>query len=382
MKSIEKLETIAKYLSILDSDKNDRTVTKKEFESMLQSKDAEKICKALTGKAKTGDWQAFKKDFLDYQKKNGLTWTPKTGQGGPISLDKVVIPEDVGTDLAKALRKKNVKEGRFDDELKNYLKELYAYLQNDSTSVDSDEARRTFKEYEDQGQSYKFSPGRSSVAFTWSQKEYTYKAKRSSHTEYEFGELILEKLKEGLKLDLLIHAQSERAAGKYRNIDFVGFKINRTLEKDEFQMFSFELKPKNSIESISQAVSQAVNYRYLSNFTYIVIPFFDTNNFYDSERFQGLIDMCKLSKLGAISVTLDHDTHELIETVEVLPAPRTEIEDYDKLSDLIKDSEWEMCPLCKKAVKEQRERCGWMVKTSDDNDDKSCMKELMEAKVQ
>jgi hypothetical protein len=376
MKTFKVLENIAKHLQLIDSDRRDRTITKKEFEAILNGPNSKKVFSALCSKDVHENWQEFKNDFIFFQENNGLTWMARPGHGGPISLESVTLPVEIGKELAKKLRSENVKNGSFIDYIQNNLSNLISYLENDITLINYSEAREAFKEYISNNKSYKFIPGRSSVQFELTKEIFTFKANRKSHAELELGALIENKLKHYLSLDLLHHSQSGRSAGKFRNIDFVGFKIQRSIEKDEFLMYSFELKPSNSINSISQAISQAVNYHYLSNYTYIIIPFFDVQSFYDHERFQDFLEMCKKNKLGVLSIVIDPNTNQVSDISEVLQAPKTEIENYNKLIELVRESEWESCPICKRIVnKESRKRCGWLVNV---NEDEECMKKLLE----
>jgi hypothetical protein len=342
-KNIELIEKIAENLELLDKKNKDRTITLSEFNLMFEEKNKEIVFKILAGTEKIKDWNDFKLKFINNQNQYGFTWMSRPGQGGPITLDEIQLPAVVGTELAVQEMKKNVSNGSFDDLIRTKFKTLMKYINSDLSRIDFKEARESFKEYEENNNSYKFSPGRSSFKYELSQKKYIFSGKNTKRAEPEFGNLIVNRLKDVLGLDKLIHAQESRGAGKYRNLDFMGFKIQRHISGDEFLMYSFELKPSNSIESISQAISQAVNYHYLSNYTYIIIPFFDNQTFYDNDRFADLIDMCTMNNLGVLSVIMDLKKNTLSDITEVLPAPKTEIEDSERLLELVNDSQWEMC---------------------------------------
>jgi len=375
----ETIETIAEGLTELDQQRQDRTITQKEFEHFINDPEKNKSLQKIIGRDSIDSWTEFKATFIAYQEKYGFEWSVGPGKGGPVSLDNVHLPASLGTELAKIEYKKKNEQGNLKELLKNTLVNLFHYLGEDWYKIDWTEAREAFKEITFNNKSYRFTPGRSSLNYELGKQVYRYKSSNSKKTEQEFGELIYEKLKEVLRLDYLVHSQYKHNSGKYRNFDFEGFRINRCAGEDEFLMYSFELKPANRIEDISQAISQAVNYHAQSNFTYIIIPFFDRVNFYDRKRSDDLFNMCQENKLGVLSVQLDTSTHQLKDIDEIIQAPKTELDNAEKLLDLIKDSKWEKCPLCKKIVrKEFRQRCGWLVTSGDKTE---CMKELLEKKM-
>lgn len=377
-KNIEMIEEIAGQLEKLDADKKDRTITMREFNNINNESANSNLFKVLTGNEVITDWNVFKTKFIEHQSNYGFTWMSKPGQGGPISLEEIQLPAVVGSELAEIQMRRGTESGSFDNLIKENLPNLSTYLEDDLSLLEFGEARESFKEYEQKGYSFKFTPGRSSVQYKKTKKVYEYKGSNTRKAETAFGNLIYERLKSVTGLDVLAHAQEERGSGKYRNLDFMGFKIKRHINGDEFLMYSFELKPSNSIEAISQAISQAVNYHYFSHYTYIVIPFFDNQNFYDNERFSDLIDMCKMNDVGVLSVIMNYEDDTLYDITEVVPAKKTELEDSDRLFELVTDSQWEMCPLCNRIVdKHNRRRCGWQVGIGDDSE---CMKRLMEKK--
>ena len=142
-------------------------------------------------------------------------------------------------------------------------------------------------------------------------------------------------------------------------------------------MYNFELKPSNEISQISTAISQAINYKEKANFTYIIIPQFDYDSFYDPERFSNFTELCKKNQVGIISVRMQAD-NEIEDIFEVLPAEETKIEDYSDLRKMVEEQGYEKCLLCRKIVKndDKREGCGWRIvyKDLDGNEQQGCMK--------
>lgn len=161
------------------------------------------------------------------------------------------------------------------------------------------------------------------------------------------------------------------------------------MEGDKFFMYSFEVKPANDIGSISQAISQAVNYRSRANYTYIVIPQMDYSSFHDNDRLVDLLAMCRANSIGALSVNVNTDTHEILDVVEVQSAVDTGLDDSEWLADLVIESVFELCPLCRKIVnKNTRALCGWSLYkevksdgTDDEHSEKLCMKRGMEEQM-
>jgi hypothetical protein len=139
------------------------------------------------------------------------------------------------------------------------------------------------------------------------------------------------------------------------------------------------LKPSNQIASVSEAISQAINYKQTAHYTYIVIPNFNQDSFYNFDRFQSFVDLCTTNQVGIISVEMNVKTHEIKDFIEVVKAARTELEDPSDLRKLIQDSKWEACPLCNRiVVSENRNHCPWMVPKGEDV---KCMKILLEESV-
>ncbi len=144
-----------------------------------------------------------------------------------------------------------------------------------------------------------------------------------------------------------------------------------------------ELKPSNKIESISEAISQAVNYKERANKTYIAIPLFDPKSFYDIERYHNFILLCKENDLGIISIAIDFETHKIHDVDIILQSPWRELSNLDTLNELLKIDLKSYCKLCQKIVcNDENERisdCGWAVPTGPEI--YSCMKLLFEKKM-
>ncbi len=383
--TISSFEEVMEKLILLDSDKADYKITITEFN---QFKNDKELLKTLCGCDKDLEWAEFKIEFIAHQKYFGIIWERIQGFGGPLGLEKVELPGVIGAELAEKLLKQNTQEGNLIAILKNLIPSLYQYIKEDEVSqkIDIKSIRDEFKSISKDKYGFRFTPGRNSNSFRKTINEYTFKGKETRKTEHEFGEYIIEEVKQCLGLTFLIHSQTGRKAGKYQNVDFEGFKVSREIMGDEFLMYNFEIKPSNKISSISEAISQAINYKHEAHYTYIIIPNFTQESFYNDERFQGFKDLCRNNDIGIISIELDpereyyfDDENRYIQAIEILKARRTELEDIDKLENMIRDSQWEQCPLCNRIVhKERREKCPWKVNTN--SGEYKCMKVLMEEK--
>ena len=136
-------------------------------------------------------------------------------------------------------------------------------------------------------------------------------------------------------------------------------------------MYNFELKPDNKIESLSLAVSQAVNYKGRANYTYVVLPNISEVTFHDTERLSDFKIMCMENNIGLLSVEMEYD--EAKEIITVLDAEKTELLDYTDLEDILLKYEYSYCPLCRRAVDYSKNNCGWKI-----SEDEICMKEKLE----
>ena len=369
----KQIERNAELLRKLDWDKPDQTITESEYSKAVG--DPEMI-KTLTGKS-VSSWDEFKTSFISHQKDLGFNWTRTRGRAGPVTLEEIVLPSELGSELAELELNRGTTEGTLDELVTQQLPKLHDYLGQAATLLDISLVRQGFKEYEKNNQSFKFSRGRSSLRFSLSIQEYNYRGQDTRKHETALGDAITERLRQALDLDTLSHTQSTRDGRKLENADFEGFKIQRHVEGDRFLMYSFELKATNGIRGISEAISQAVNYKGRSHFTYIIVPLFDQYTFHDTERLDDLIEICRTNGIGAISIDLDPNSHDVKDVTEVLTAPETRLDNSDRLSQLVSASNWELCPLCRRIVnKQNRARCGWLIQ--DSHGEAKCMKETME----
>lgn len=380
---LDKIEENAEMLRSLDSDRFDHTLTKTEYDS-FQDRD---LLKKLIGGKSFSDWDDFKTKFIEYQEdKLGFCWIRKQGQGGPLKLQEVNLPPEVGTGLAKRAMQKGKDKGEFIEFTRKELPKLDNYVnksQDEKIYIDYKKyAYDRFKDYSENNEGFKFQQGRGDY-FEKSKLVYKYKGKDTRKGEIELGKLIIKNnynprfIKDMLKLTELVHEQENRGFGKLQNVDLIGIKINPKVGGDSVSMYTFELKATNSIQSVSEAITQAVNYRGKSHYTYIVIPMFDGRTFHDGERMEEFLDMCRINKIGVISIDIEdgiEDEDKVVGVTKVLDAPQTPLEDSECLLKYLEKHNYEMCPLCRKIVKkdDRSERCGW--KDNDGN----CMKDLME----
>jgi hypothetical protein len=367
----------AELLAKLDSDKKDHKITVTEYNNLAEDSSS---LKTLAGEKSFASWGEFKDAFIRYQQQLGFQWTPLQGQGGPIGLTQITLPAEIGTEIGNLLLAENTAKGNFTAVIEKYLPELTKYLGGRKDLLIINEARDGFKEASKGKEGYRFTPGRNSQRFERAINEYSYKGEEKRQNENEFGELIKEHLQQALELDWLEHVQTGRRAGKYQNVDFEGFKVAKGVTADEFLMYNFELKPSNKISSVSESISQAINYKQEAHFTYIIIPNFNQNSFYNPERFSGFLELCRSNQIGIISIEMDDDSDTVSEVVVVLKAVRSELENIERLANMISPAGWEHCPLCNRIVqKEERIECPW--KVADRSDVVRCMKLIMQDKM-
>lgn len=374
--SIEKLNSLFKAISQLDSDKRDYRISKAEYEII---KDKHSITKELVGNRKFDSWESFKVAFIDNQNQYNIFW--KQAQGGALYLDEIVLTEDMGLEIAsKIIDKMDSKDNPKDlfvDCLKDYISEMMNYIQNNTHFVTLTEFREGFKSCEKKNYSLKFKQGRNSTKFIKTLNAYTYLNKEGSQDEFQFGQEIEKRIEAEIGIEIK-HIQTERTGGKYQNYDFTGFKRKTTPFSDSIDIYSFELKPSNQIEYISDAISQAVNYRVTSNFVYIIIPMFDKKLFHDEARFDTFYELCKSNKIGIITVEMDTAKHIIKDLYEVLAPQRNEIMEYNLLESIMLEKKMEICPLCRRIVinDEERKGCGWL-----SSKDSKCMKRVFEDRL-
>ena len=377
MNNISIVEVIAKTLKLIDKHGTDYRITKTEFDLVKEDKHAMKI---LLGKSlNTISWDNFKFHFIEYQNSLGFEWSKSRGQFGTLTLDKVVLQPEIGEDLAKELMEKKIKKGDFNEYLDKYLPELKSYLDLynfDSGLYDRTRAKISFSDTAINNQRYKFTTR--SYTFELGIEQYQFQ-ENSKKPEVELGESIDKsgKLKNILNIEFLLHQQEKRKYKKYQNVDFEGYRILRKVSGDEIEVINIELKPANKIESVSDAISQAINYKESANRTYIMIPLFVPRSFYDPDRFQNFVKLCEENELGIISINIDPESHEIQGLDIILEAPKREIVKYDRANKLLKENGKEYCPLCRRIVSSNQERirCGWNIPLNDKN---LCMKEHFE----
>lgn len=372
-KEIELVERNVGYLKQLDWDKPDHKITMTEFTESLKTPEA---LYELTGVNSLKNWQEFKHVFIAKQMTLGFIWAVTRGQGGPISLSSVELSSALGEELARGAFSSGIQEGDFyEDVVATQMPVFWSYL-GESDVVDLSSAREGFKEPSHKNTGYKFKPGRGSTTFQLAIEEYCYKGSESRTKERELGELIKEEVKSICGLTEIDDTQLNRLHGKYLNADFEGFRIRKDVEGDSCFMYCFELKAGNSIKSISEAISQASNYKGKSHFSYIIIPLFDQYSFHDEERFNDLVEMCRANGVGILSVDMNPDTHEVKRVTEVLPAKKLDLIDATWLLRLVSNFKWLRCPLCRNIVDNERTNCGWLLELNEEKTE--CMKILME----
>ena len=372
----------ARIADVLSGSEGQRRIQKADFIDDIKRKDILGLANAA-GMSKddlkgfdNGDdesWNGFKEKLVETHRELGFEWTRPVGKGGPVELSSMSFPPACGEELAKGLNVGDVESGDILDVLRSEFPNV-TKLFGGLSGVDIKPLRATFKStVVGRTKAYRFTRGKGSVRFYLCGTQYQFPG--GQQAENDLGSMVEQKLKAMLSLECLNHVQATRRYGQYQNLDFEGFKIDHGLDEDFFHLYSFELKANNSIAAISQAISQAVNYQPFSNFTYIVVPNFSVESFFDEDRYFDLIRMCRENGLGVISV--ECSKREVQDIVEVLEAPFSNASSYEKLMGLIKVSNWEKCLVCRRVARQSADRigCGWKVTVGSDE---VCMKKMME----
>ncbi|TGM03787.1 hypothetical protein EHQ76_09080 [Leptospira barantonii] len=373
--TFDKINSIFKSLKQLDSDKYDLRISKLEYEKV---KDKPTLMKELVGNRKSDTWEAFKVSFLENQSQYNIIW--KQAQGGTLYLEGISLTEDMGYEMASRLIDKldtKVTEYNIYDYLKDYIPDTLDYIVDTNYIVLRD-FREGFKAVDKKNFSFKFKQGRNTSIFFKTINVYTFLNKDGSQDEILLGNEILSELKNIIALDELEHTQTERTGGKYQNYDFIGFKRESNPFKDHLEIYTFELKPSNKIEYVSDAISQATNYKTTSDYVYIVIPMFDKRLFHDESRFDTYYEICRDNGLGIVTIEIDTSKHRVSSVYEVLSPKKNEITDYNLLTEIMREKHMELCPLCRRVVigAEERKGCGWLSEK-----DSKCMKRVFEDKL-
>ncbi|TGK01798.1 hypothetical protein EHQ53_15085 [Leptospira langatensis] len=341
-------------------------------------KDKPSLMKELVGNRKFDTWETFKASFVENQSQYNVSW--RQAQGGTLYLESLTLTEDMGYEMGNKLIDKLDSKGveyNIYDYIKEYIPEATNYV-GDNGYIVLREFREGFKAVDKKNFSFKFKQGRNSSIFIKTTNIYTFVNKEGSQDEILLGNEILSELKSITALDSLEHTQTERTGGKYQNYDFIGFKRETNPFKDHLEIYTFELKPSNKIEYVSDAISQAINYKTTSDYVYIVIPMFDTRLFHDEARFDTYYEICRDNGLGIITIEIDTSKHRILSVYEVLNPKKNEISDYSLLGDIMREKQMELCPLCRRVVigNEERKGCGWL----SDRDSK-CMKRVFEERL-
>lgn len=375
-KTLDHVQAVSDALRVLDSDPGNCGVTYKEF--CLASNNHRDALDLLVDARAFSDWSEFKNLFIESQANLGFEWHRVQGAHGPLQLKGINLPASVGRELALKLHRASCLEGDMAEQVRAHVPALTSWLGAEYASiVNLDAVRAEFSATEYQNKTFKFSPGRG-YAFTSQTSVYKFpRLNPPKGAEFELGEGVRGLLEKEFDLSFLKHSQSERGGASLQNADFQGFQVVQGIDADRVLTFSFELKASNSIKSVTQAITQCASYRSFSNFTYIVIPLLSKHAFHDTERLATLLDTCRSSGIGAISINLEPPKHEILGVETIVKAADQKPTSLGPFKSLITTSKHEYCPLCRRVVNLEQDRagCGWMV-TRGQTD--VCMKVAME----
>lgn len=387
-------------LTKLDTDKKDRTITRNEYLSIERDS---KLLEKLAGKSSFEGWSDFKVQFIIHQKSLGFKWSPTKGFGGPVKFQEIELTNDIGGEIAEKLMKEKKTKG----DLKNlFFHELNnVFISRDSIESERiirqdswDQLKEGFKSHISQNnESFKFSPGRGyqfercKLFFEYEPNLDKALSKRIAR-EYHFGEAICKAVRDKLDLNYLDHTQNQSSSKKFENDDLRGIKILDVFTHELIEMFNFEIKPNNKVESISQAISQAINYKRKSNFTYVVIPNFSETSFHDIDRLIFFKNMCEKNQIGILSIEISRneegrnsETKIITESdvILVLEAKKRDLEDPSQMLELTEKLKLEYCVLCRRIISKNEypeskfNACGWFIAVDLENGESvnECAKE-------
>lgn len=349
-----------------------RTMTYNLFKSLTKDQ------KEALANSSSDDWSEFKIKFRENQLNLGFQWTPYQAFAGPLSLDKVFVPDSVLSNLANKYLSMKLREGTLDSIINDSLSDYLSF----GVSPDLTSARRIFSEVDDGTQKFTFITNSNNFKLVTKSYEYPGQNKKvkNKSQENDFCMLIEPMLKSRFMNANLRYTQNERQQEKYQNIDFAGYIINDKITNTTIDVIAIEAKPSNSFEKVSEAIRQSINYKQIANIVYILLPMFDSQSFHDLERFEEYRMQCQSHGIGIISVDMDPKEHKPKNVQIVLEPKSFEISKMTLLRNLLDEDSKSLCPLCRKIVGLNNSNCGWQIpKPEDDPENKPlCMRERLE----
>lgn len=229
---------------------------------------------------------------------------------------------------------------------------------------------------------------KSSYSFNIQRAEYKF----NRGNEDTLGNDITEMLESILGLEKIKYAQSSRSKQKYENVDFFGYSKKESFSDEEIFVYAFELKVSNSVQKVSEAIAQAINYKKFSNFSYIIIPNFNAHQFPDMSRYGDFVNQCNSAGVGVISINIVGEEDRVSNLEVVIEADLTDISDAKLIQEVKTNWSLELCPLCRRVVRktgqsgenEVIENCGWTTDVYDETGElieRICMRRYMEAQA-
>lgn len=322
------------------------------------------------GDARNMDWDEFKKQLVDRGPDYGFLWKCVVAAYGPLQLTGYRFPNKVGEEIAKALYRNEQTTANLERLCREEFQAIFGIANNSGFRVELRSLREPIKNTAIDRGRRQWSFTRNSYNFSLRKKAFAY-----TGTENDLGEIIQSDLSSLLGLVAIEHTQAGRAYGQFSNFDFQGFSLASHVDGDRFTFHAVELKAKNGIPDVTNAINQATNYRARAHKVWAAIPNFREDSFHDEEQFARLVDMCRASGIGVISVNFDGECYCGLSVV--LLADRSSPSSLDDLIDMVRRSDWEHCPLCRRAVRLGTDRieCGWKVHSGESE---NCMKILLE----
>lgn len=349
---------------------DDYKIDKAKFRYICNENELKELFRGID----TTDWKIAREKFISNQADLGFNWSM---QGGPIYLKDISLTYECGSDLADSLFKKKIKQGTLDENFPPNVK-----LIKDDTRIffHMESFLQGFKEKTHNSKQYFFKTCSKNI-FEISGNIYDYKKalensenkKLASKPEEALGKQIQNDIKITLNLMYLMDMHNNRLGAKYKNVDFAGLSIDDMITDQKISLVSIELKKDNSITSISESISQAINYKLFSTQVYIAIPNFSYSSFHEKDRLDEFLGQCKANGIGVVSIEFQ-DNQVIHDSIDIVIAAREEkLCSTELLQKVLKNFDINYCPLCKKLVNESKNECGWSHPISE-----QCMRKEIE----
>lgn len=337
------------------------------------------IVKAVTGNPKS-DFREFLREAPDaMQNLYGLT--VKRIPGGGLEAVNLIIPYEIGKELAHELLSSGKESGNAQDELKNATGSLRGKIE-DCLNIDILKSQwlSNFKEGFKSAVYNKKRFGFSTSSFNFSliNENISYKGKESQLETLLAGSKtssLSAKFQVLWNIEVECVANGGRlAAGMLANPDITIVGKRSLVERDELRIAALELKKDNRVEHLFKALSQAAAYRAIANEVWIVAPGLRESEFKSVEQYHSFVSQCRDNGFGVLTLDLS-DNRSDVEGIQVIVAPRdNSIMNPSLQRRVIEELDWGYCHKCARFYSdsaiikdvessdiEATADCGWLI---------------------